>query len=246
MPTAVVLGATSGIGRALARQLASEGFDLVLAGRDEAALSADASDLEIRCGVSARARRFEALDFDAHAGFFAALVAEMPGGIDGLALCYGVMEEEDDAARDPARARRMIEVNFSSPVSILDRAAEYFAARASGWICVVTSVAGDRGRASNFHYGATKAGLSAYVSGLRVRMARHGVSVVDVRPGMIDTQLTYGRPGLVFLAPPEQVARSAVRAIRADRAVVYTPRIWQLVMLVIRLLPDRIFKRLPL
>lgn len=246
MATAVILGATSGIGRAIAHQLASEGYDLVLAGRDEAGLLADAQDLGIRFGVRARPCRFEALDFDSHRSWMESCAAPAAGGIAGLVLCYGVMEEEEDAARDPRRARHMIDVNFTSPVSILDRAAEYFSIRREGWICVVTSVAGDRGRASNHHYGSSKAGLSAYLSGLRVRMARVNVSVTDVRPGMIDTKLTYGRPGLVLVADPRRVARDVTRAIRAGRAVVYTPRIWQLIMLVIRSIPERVFRKLSL
>jgi short-subunit dehydrogenase len=246
MATVLVLGATSGIGRAIARQLAGDGFDLVLAGRDETALNVSASDLRIRSGVRVQVRRFEALDFAGHASWLAACAAEASGTLGGLVLCHGVMEEEELAARDPERARHMIDVNFTSAVCLLDRAAELFAARAQGFLCVVTSVAGDRGRASNFHYGATKAALSTYLSGLRVRLARVGVAVIDVRPGMIDTQLTYGRGGLVLLAPPSRVARDVARAIRRRSAVVYTPRIWQLVMFAIRALPEFVFRRLPL
>lgn len=246
MPTALVLGATSGIGEAVARRLASEGYDLVLAGRSEAPLQANARDLEVRYGVRARVRLFEALDFASHAGWIEDCAAEIEGGLSGVLLCYGAMEDESEAASDPERARRMIDVNFSSPVSILDRAAEHLSARGEGWICALSSVAGVRGRASNFHYGATKAGLSAYLSGLRVRLGRVGVGVIDVRPGIIDTKLTFGLPGLVFPASPERVARDVSKAIRKNRAVVYTPRIWQPIMLVIRLLPDFVFRRLSL
>ncbi len=246
MTTAIVLGGTSGIGEALARELAAGGSNIVLAGRDLEELEARARDLEIRYGVRTWTRLFEALDFESHRDWFAECEADIGEDFLGVALCYGEMQEEEGAAADATLARRMIDVNFTSAVSILDRAAERLTARGAGWICAISSVAGDRGRASNFHYGSSKAALSAYLSGLRVRLAKAGVSVIDVRPGMIDTKLTYGRSGLMLLAKPSRVGRDIVRGIRSDRAVVYTPPIWRLVMFVIRMLPDFIFKRAPL
>jgi short-subunit dehydrogenase len=115
-----------------------------------------------------------------------------------------------------------------------------------GFLCALTSVAGDRGRASNAHYGSTKAGVSAFLSGLRVQLAPAGVSVIDVRPGVVDTKLTYGLPNLVLAAKPARVAKDTLRGIRANRAVVYTPGFWRLIMFVIRHLPDFVFKRLAL
>jgi decaprenylphospho-beta-D-erythro-pentofuranosid-2-ulose 2-reductase len=246
MATVLIVGATSGIGGALARELASQGYDMILAGRREDALLGQVRDLELRHCVRVTARVFEASDFTAHARFIASCVDQAEGGLAGIALCFGAMEEEALAAAHIDRALEMIEVNFSSPVSILDRAAEYFESRGEGWICAITSVAGDRGRASNYHYGSTKAGLSAYLSGLRVRMARVGVHVLDVRPGMVDTKLTYGLPGLIFPAAPSLVARDVTRAIAKGTAVLYTPRFWRYIMLGIRLLPQAIFKRLAL
>ncbi|MBJ18875.1 MAG: SDR family NAD(P)-dependent oxidoreductase [bacterium] len=246
MMTAVVLGGTSGIGEALARELAAQGLNVVLAGRDLAELDARARDLEIRYGVRAWSRPFDALDFESHHDWLESCEREIGEEIGGVALCYGVMPSEDEAAVDGSLTRHMIEINYSSAVSILDRVAERLRDRGKGFICAITSVAGDRGRASNFHYGSSKAALSTYLSGLRVQMARDGVSVVDIRPGMIDTKLTYGLPGLMMLAKPRRVARDIVRGIRGNRAVVYTPKIWWLVMFVIRMLPDFIFRRIAL
>lgn len=246
MPIAVLLGATSGIGEALARELALSGYDLILAGRDEATLACQARDLEIRYGVRAWPDRFEALDFASHPGRMAHWTGLAGGDIDGVALCYGAMANESEAASDPEAAQHMINVNYASPVSILDRVADAMEANGRGWICAITSVAGDRGRATNFHYGSTKSALSAYLSGLRVRLARSGIAVTDVRPGMVDTKLTYGLPDLVLLAQPTSVARDIAKAIRSGSPVVYTPGFWALIMLVIRLIPTTIFKRLPL
>jgi len=246
MPVAVVLGATSGIGEALARELARDGYNLILAGRDEATLAGQAKDLELRFGVRAWPNRFDALDVASHPGRMAQWKELAGAEVDGVVLCYGAMAQESDAASDPQAARKMIEVNYASPVSILDRVAEDLEARESGFICAITSVAGDRGRATNFHYGSTKAALSTYLSGLRVRMARAGVTVTDVRPGMVDTKLTYGLPDLVLPAKPAAVARDIAAAIRNGKAVIYTPGFWALIMLVIRMIPTTIFKRLPL
>ncbi|MBC8188581.1 MAG: SDR family NAD(P)-dependent oxidoreductase [Proteobacteria bacterium] len=244
MTTVVVVGATSGIGEAIGRELASAGFDLVLAGRERTRLEASARDLETRFGIRAGVQTFEALEFDAHDTWTekCARIAGVP--IDGMVLCYGVMEEESVAAADGRIARSMIDVNFSSAVCLLDRMADELKKRGAGFLCAVTSVAGDRGRASNAHYAATKAGLSAYLSGLRGQLAPVGVSVIDVRPGTIDTKLTYGRPSLFLISTPERVAKDTLRGIRRNRAVVYTPGFWRIIMFLIRHLPDFLFRRL--
>lgn len=242
----VVVGATSGMGRALARRLANEGHGLILAGRDMEALSALATDLEVRCESKVEVRGFEALDFESHAAFFADCIEYFGGQLHGLVLCHGQMPEQADAERDFALARRMIEVNYLSHVSLLNLAALHFEAREAGFIAVLSSVAGDRGRQSNYLYGSSKAALSAVVSGLRVRLAKRGVPVVDVRPGFVDTQLTWGRPGLFLVASPDTVARDVMRGIRRNRAVVYTPFFWAGIMAIIRAIPDFVFRRLSL
>jgi decaprenylphospho-beta-D-erythro-pentofuranosid-2-ulose 2-reductase len=242
----LLLGATSGIGGALARRLAAQGHDLILAGRDKDDLESRARDLDVRYGVRAEVLLFEALDFDSHPGLIEACFRSAPEGLEGVALCHGAMSDPDEAATSFASARHMIDVNYTSAVSLLDRAAEQMERQGHGWICAVTSVAGDRGRASNYHYGSSKGALSIYLSGLRVRLARAGVSVTDVRPGMVDTRLTYGLPGLVLVAQPETVAADTWKAIRRGRAVVYTPWVWQIIMGIVRRLPYFVFKRLPL
>lgn len=242
----VIVGATSGIGRALARACAADGRPLVVAGRDQSALERIAADCRIRFGVPARAERFDALDFDDHAPFAERAMKGFGQGVDGVILCHGEMPDESSARRDPEIFRRAVDVNYTSAVSLLERAAEGLGERGRGFLCAVTSVAGDRGRPRNHLYGSTKAALSTYLSGLRVRMARCGVSVVDVRPGIVDTGLTWGLPDLPLRARPERIARDVLRGIARDRAVVYTPWFWRGVMWLIRWLPDRLFKRLDL
>jgi len=246
VPGAIIVGATSGIGRAIARRLAKEGYCLFLAGRDLDAMRAIATDIQVRFGVKAGIRTFEALDFDSHAEFFGDCVETFAGDLRGLVLCHGQMPEQEDAERDFAVARRMIEVNYLSAVSLLGLAAIHFEAAQCGFIAAISSVAGDRGRASNYLYGSSKSALSALLSGLRVRLAKSGVGVLDVRPGFVDTQLTWGRPGMFLVASPDRVAHDVYRGIVKNRAVVYTPFFWALIMSIIRGIPDIVFRRLSL
>jgi short-subunit dehydrogenase len=242
----VILGATSALGQAFARAAAARGKDVVLCARDEDEALRSARDLEVRFGVEAAALGFEAIEDSADPLWFARLCECCGGSFEGLFLAYGAMFEESEARADPELAARMITTNLTSPAQVLERAAARLESAGAGWICVVSSVAGDRGRASNYLYGASKAGLQALLSGLRARLASSGVRCVDVRPGFVDTPLTWGRPGVFLAASPERVARDALRAIDRDRAIVYTPYFWRAIMTVIRWLPDAVFKRLSL
>ena len=244
--TVLIVGATSAIGTAMAHRLAAAGFDLILASRDGDELKRHASDLAIRFGIRAHAATFDARDFGSHADLVTNAQGQTGGGLDGLFLCQGVMPDGEEVAADPEVARTAIETNFSAAVSLIERLGPHFESRGSGWICAVSSVAGDRGRPSNYLYGATKAALSTYLEGLRVRLGRSGIHVVDVRPGFVDTGLTWGRPGLFPVASPERVARDAWRGILRNRRVVYTPWFWKWIMAAIRWIPDPIFRRLDL
>ncbi len=239
-----IVGARSGIGRALARRLASEGHALILAGRDLDELELIARDLEIRYGTKATARAFDAQGYGDHGAFLEGCVEHFAGQLDGLLLCHGTMLEQAEAEKDFAAARRMVEVNYLSMVSLLGPAATYFEQQGAGWICAISSVAGDRGRQGNYLYGSTKAALSALLSGLRTRLAKRGVRVIDVRPGFVDTALTFGLPGMFLVASPQKVAEDIVQGIRKNRAVVYTPFFWRGIMLIIRMIPDFVFRRL--
>ena len=242
----LLVGATSGIGRALARRLAADGHDLILAGRREQELRRDARDLEIRSGIRASSLAFDARDWEAYDPFVAACTGGRAGELEGVVMCLGDMPEQADAEADPALARRAIDVNYASVVTLFERIAPGLQARGRGYLCAISSVAGDRGRPSNHIYGSTKAGLDAYLQGLRPRLAKSGVRVVTVKPGFVDTGLTFGRPGMFLVASPEEVAGDIVRAIERDRAVVYSPGFWRILLWIIRSIPDPIYKRLSL
>lgn len=233
----LIVGATSGIARAVAGVYARRGADLVLAGRDQSALEEDAADLRIRFDAEVELRAFDATDSSA-----ADALLSGPG-IDIAVLCYGVMLDNDNAREDPDAHRRMIEINYSSYALLLERLVESMQER-GGVVAVLSSVAGDRGRASNYCYGATKAALTAYADGLRGRLNGSGVHVVTVKPGPTATAMTAGMPGQSKMASPKAVARQIVRAIDRRSDIVYTPGKWRFIMAVIRMIPERLFKRM--
>lgn len=237
-PNVLIVGATSGIARAIAATYASQGASLVLAGRDAAALEADASDLRVRYEVGVRVAMFDALD--------PASGQALADGVDCqvAVLCHGVMLDNEAARADLAAHQKMIEVNYTSHALLMERLADKLSERGGGVIAVLSSVAGDRGRGSNYCYGATKAALSAYADGLRGRLNGGPVHVVTVKPGPTATAMTQGLPGQTKMADPKQVAKQVVAAIHKRKDFIYTPTKWRLIMAVICAIPERLFKRL--
>jgi decaprenylphospho-beta-D-erythro-pentofuranosid-2-ulose 2-reductase len=242
--TVVVVGATSAIARALCHNLAAQSCRLILAGRRRDELDALAADLQIRYRQPMAVEPFDALDFDAFPGFVARCLQWSEGTPDSVVLCYGYYTDQVEAQSDAAKAQRIIHVNFTSAVLLLDRFAEYFERRGKGTIAAISSVAGDLGRQSNYTYGAAKSGLSTYLQGLRNRLYRSGVHVLTIKPGIVDTPMTHGlvNPRSALVSTPERVARDVARALRARRDVLYTPWFWRPILAVIRAVPERIFK----
>ena len=240
---AAVVGATRGMGRALARLMAERGDALCLLGRDAAELEASARDLVARGarGVVATAR----LDLTEPAGIAAALDAadRALGAFDTLVVTAGDFAPQGSLERDPARLERLLDVNFTATAVLCQQAAERLAGRGGGTVCAFSSVAGDRARRSNYLYGASKAGLSALLEGLQLAYADRGVRVVCVRPGFVKTAMTAGLPVPPFAGEPNAVARVVLRAIDRGTPVVYAPPIWRWVMLAIRLLPRAVMRR---
>jgi short-subunit dehydrogenase len=242
--TVLILGATSGIASALAKEFAAHKYDLVLGGRDRDELSALASDLSLRNSVRASVLAFDALDTQTHAASLQSFLAEAGNALAGTVVCIGYLGDQAKAQVIWDEARLILETNFTGCVSALNILANHFELKRTGFICAITSVAGDRGRQSNYHYGAAKAGLSVYLQGLRNRLFPAGVNVITVKPGFVDTRMTYGRPGLFLLASPESVAQGIFRAIVKGKSVVYLPWFWRPIMLIVRSIPETIFKRL--
>jgi short-subunit dehydrogenase len=241
--TILVLGGTSTIARAIAGELAARGFDLALAGRDLPELHTVAADLRLRHGVATTVHRVDVLDMDHHAATLApCLTPELRGAV----LAFGYLGDQRRAETDAAEARRILDTNLTGGVIALNLVAAHLARTGGGFICALSSVAGERGRQSNYVYGAAKAGLTAYLSGLRNRFASAGVQVLTVKAGVVDTRMSAGMPGAALAAPPAAVARAVVRAIVGGRDVIYVPWFWRWIMLVIRVIPEPLFKRLRL
>lgn len=239
----MMVGASSAVARAFARLVAVDGADLVLAGRDRDDLEAAAADLRVRYGAAAEALSFDALSLADQAALLAR--AERHDGPVKLFVALGLMPEQAASAADPALLGRVIETNFTAVAQLLTRFAPFYEARRTGQVVVLGSVAGDRGRYSNYIYGSAKAGLHAYLQGYRARLYHAGVPVTTVKPGFIDTAMTWGLklPPLP-MASPEACAEACREAAARGRAVVYVPRLWWLVMTIIRHVPETIFRRL--
>jgi decaprenylphospho-beta-D-erythro-pentofuranosid-2-ulose 2-reductase len=246
-PNVLIVGATSAVAQAVARRLVRRGWNLFLAARDVAALEALAADLRVRGGTQVVTGRFEAGGV-APSETWTAAVGAFPRGLDGILVCHGYLPDERAGLLGSDEIRRTIEVNFTSVAVLLGAAAEYFADRRRGFIAAISSVAGDRGRQSNFCYGAAKAGLTAYLSGLRNRLHPRNVHVLTIKPGIIDSPMTRGievgpKP---LVATPDRVAADIERAILRRRDTVTTPWFWRPIMGVIKAIPERIFKRMKL
>lgn len=244
----IVLGANSGIARALCQILAARGCTLVLSGRNREELEKGAADLQVRHQATAFAETFDALDFESHPAFFERCLARLGGTLDGVVLCHGHLPDQALTQTDFAEARRTIDVNFTSAVSLLNLAANHLERQSRGWLAAISSVAGDRGRQSNYTYGAAKAGLTAYLQGLRNRLFKSGVHVLTIQPGFTDTPMTRGllNPKSPLVASPERVARDIDRALRRRQNVLYTPWFWRPIMAIICMVPEWLFKRLKL
>jgi len=238
-----ILGATSTIARAVSRRMAERGAALYLAARDEDEIERIGRDLRVRTGAEVAWGSFDATDPETHAEVFDAAEASL-GELDGAIVAVGLLGDAEQAQRDADYARRIIDVNYTGVVGLLTEAANRFEAQGHGLIAAFSSVAGDRGRASNYVYGSAKAGLSAYLQGLRARLYGSGVHVLTVKPGPVDTAMTFGMddpPPL--MADPETVAADVVEAIEREADVLYTPGIWRVIMGVIRAIPEAVFKR---
>jgi short-subunit dehydrogenase len=241
----LILGATSAIARAAAVAFAAKDYPLYLAGRDRDELERLAVDLNIRYGSDVRWGLFDAENFASHAAFVNDVQAEA-GALYGVLLAFGYLGDQQLAAHDARERELIIARNLTGAVSILEHCAHVLEQRRAGFIIAISSVAGDRGRQSNYLYGAAKGGLHIYLQGLRNRLFHAGVRVVTVKPGFVDTAMTFGRPRMFLLARPEQVGQRIVAALARRADVIYVPWFWRYIMLAIRLLPETLFKRLKL
>lgn len=239
-PSVLILGARSDIGKATAHAFAALGHPIQLAARHADTLDANRSDIALRHNVDVTLHEFDALDLRSHEAFIDQL-PELPE----IAVCaVGLMGEQSENERYINAASRVMRSNYEGPASILAVLANRFEDRGHGTLVGISSVAGERGRATNYVYGSAKAGFTAFLSGLRNRLAKKGVHVVTVLPGFVATQMTEGLDLPAKLtAQPEEVGKAITRAVAKKRNVIYVRPIWWLIMMIIRNIPETNFKK---
>lgn len=241
----LIVGATSAIAEACARLWTQRGDMLFLAARNAARLQTIAEDLRVRGGERVGMQALDLADLELHAALLHAAESFM-GGLDTVLIAHGTLTDQPRAQSDVSYALRELQINGMSTVSLMSLVGERFAAQKRGTIAVISSVAGDRGRQSNYVYGSAKALVTTFASGQRQRLHKLGVNVMTVKPGFVDTPMTAAFRKGVLWAQPAQVAQDIVAGIEHGRAVVYTPRFWRLIMAVIKGIPELVFVRLSL
>jgi len=246
MKKILIIGATSAIAEATARIFAARGEALFLVARNAERLQAIKADLDVRGAVRTATATLDVADVAAQQAIIDQAEREL-GGLDIVLIAHGTLSDQGECEKSVAALRREFEVNALSTMALLTILANTFEARRTGTLAVISSVAGDRGRQSNYVYGAAKATVTAFLSGLRQRLAKSNVDVLTIKPGFVDTPMTanIANKGALW-AKPDAVAAGIVRAIDKRRNVVYLPGFWALIMLVIKHIPEPVFKKLKL
>ncbi len=245
MKRILVIGATSGIATAVARQYAQDGVALCLLGRNHEKLTALATDLSVRGASEVSTFCFNASDIEQHAQTLENAQMQF-GHFDYALIAHGNLPDQKECERSFEQTHTELTTNLLSPIALLTWLGNYFEERKGGTIAVITSVAGDRGRQSNYIYGTAKGALSRYLQGLRNRLAPSGVAVVDIKPGFVDTPMTQHLKKGALFASPEKIAVGIKKAIERGTSEIYLPRFWWVIMSIIKTIPECIFKRLKL
>jgi decaprenylphospho-beta-D-erythro-pentofuranosid-2-ulose 2-reductase len=238
----LIIGATSAIAHAVARRYASRGARLFLLARRPDAMQANAADLRVRGAAEVRAALLDVDDLERHANLLDEAFAAF-GGFDAALVAHGTLPDQAECEASVQAALASFDTNARSAIALLTDLANRFQAQGKGVIGVISSPAGDRGRASNYVYGAAKAALSNFASGLRHRLFSKGVRVITIEPGFVDTPMTTDFEKGPLWVSPEHVAADIARALQRGFGVVYTPWFWRWIMLLIRHLPERLFVR---
>lgn len=238
------LGATKGMGRALARLMAERGDTICVLGRNTADLERSAADLSVRGATDPVST--VACDLETPETFGSAVAAarDALGGLDAVVVTAGMFATQEELEADPVLAERLLRVDFSGTVSFCESAKKALLEEGGGTLCVFSSVAGERGRKPVIMYGAAKAGLTHYLEGLDHKHHADGLRVVTVKPGFVKTTMTAGLQPPPFAGDPDAVARRVLRAIDRGAPVVYAPSPWRLIMAIIRALPRAIMRRI--
>jgi decaprenylphospho-beta-D-erythro-pentofuranosid-2-ulose 2-reductase len=241
----LIIGATSAIAQETARCFARDGAEMFLVGRSAVKLYDVKNDLSVRGAKQVEAFVVDVNDLTRHEEMLNAALSAFDG-LDAVLIAHGTLGDQRKCELSVAETLKEFTTNCTSAIALLTMVANYFEGQRRGCIAVVTSVAGDRGRQSNYVYGAAKAGLSAFLQGLRNRLEKSGVSVITVKPGLVDTPMTAASPKNPLFASPRSVGQGVYRAMKERKDVVYLPWFWRPIMFVVKNMPEAIFKRLSL
>ncbi|MBP3220767.1 MAG: SDR family oxidoreductase [Neisseriaceae bacterium] len=245
MKNILVIGATSAIATACVRLWANKGVAFFLSGRNSEKLNAIADDCRVR-GAEVNTFNVDLADISQHNAMFAE-IANKFNDIDVVLIAHGTLPEQSKCEKDVDLTLQELNTNAVATIAMLTRLANIMEEQGKGSIAVITSVAGDRGRPSNYVYGSAKAAVSTFCEGLRARLFKSGVSLTDIRPGFVDTPMTQGLPlPQKLVASPETVAKRIVKGVERRISVLYVPLFWAGIMFIIRSIPNFIFKRLKL
>ncbi len=243
MPSVLLLGASSDMATAIARKFAQDKYNVILAGRETESLMDLKTDLEIRYNVKAEAVKFDANNFSEHQLFY----QNLPFNVDVTICVFGYLGNQEKAMLDWKETEKIIQTNYVGAISILNIIAEDYGKKKSGVIAGISSVAGERGRQSNYIYGSAKAGFTAYLSGLRNRFYKTGVHVITVLPGFVYTKMTADlKLPALLTATPEQVALSVKNAVENKKNIIYIKWFWRFIMMAIKFIPESMFKKMQL
>jgi decaprenylphospho-beta-D-erythro-pentofuranosid-2-ulose 2-reductase len=239
----LIVGATSAIGHEAAKCFASEGTEFFLIGRTAEKLEAVAQDLKVRGAKRVETCLLDLADLERHQELIDTAIATL-GGLDTVLISHGTLGDQEKCQQSVKETLKEFTTNCTSVISLLTILGNYFEQERRGCIAVVTSVAGDRGRRSNYVYGTTKGAVSLFLQGLRSRLYKAGVTVVTIKPGLVDTPMTAALKKGPLFASPRTVGEGVYKAIKQRKDVVYSPWYWRYIMLIVKSLPEKVFKRL--
>ncbi len=245
MKKALVLGATSLIVQRTLELMARDGYEFYLVARNEDKLKSVKAHLETISNTKIHIDATNPSLMESQKDIFARALQTLKS-VDYLLIGYGTLPNQKELEENPENIAEVYNTNLVSISHFLLLVVDYFMKRGSGVIAVISSVAGERGRQSNFVYGSTKGGLSVFLEGYRQKMSKHNVKVITIKPGLVETPMTWGIKRGFLMAKPEKVARDIYTGIAKEKSVVYTPWYWKYVMLIIRSIPERVFQKLEL
>ncbi len=239
----LIVGATSDIAKSVAREYAKSGYNLYLSGRDIERLEDFAKDLNISTQKEIKLIELDILDFESHQNIYNSLEPKPVGVISAV----GYLGDQKRALADFQESKKIIDTNYTGVVSLFNIVANDFEAKKSGFIVGISSVAGDRGRESNYIYGSAKAAFSTYLSGLRNRLSKSNIDVLTVKPGFVDTKMTKDMDlPKALVATPQEVAKDILKAQQNSNDIIYTKWFWRYIMWIIKAIPEWKFKKMNL